>query len=220
MELRDLMARHRGGRAVDWGCFGWRLQEECDQHGISLCGVDLVEPAGRSPRARFVAIEDAAAEIPDGYADLVFCIHVIEHMVDPGCLMQQLVRIARPGGALWIEAPSELSAMRVGSPDPTDHEFVSFWDDPTHIRPWTPGALYRLALSHRCLPQAVWRAETDGIPVVRMLAEKSPPIAHSGGDWRYVSLRGVAPGVESAWRSVWGEAADGWPLNGKTQRSP
>lgn len=54
------------------------------------------------------------------------------------------MRITRRGGVIWIEAPSELAVQPVSSSDAEDHSFESFWDDPTHIRPWTPGALYRL----------------------------------------------------------------------------
>ncbi|NDH08804.1 MAG: hypothetical protein EBY16_04185 [Gammaproteobacteria bacterium] len=90
----------------------------------------------------------------------------------------------------------------MGANAPRDHQFLSFWDAPTHIRPWTPGALYRLALSCYCVPCQIERAEFGGIPVVRMVGLKPtdcfgiPPIA-------YVSLLNVAPGLDNAWQHVW-----------------
>jgi SAM-dependent methyltransferase len=203
MNLEDLFQGAAGKRLVDWGCLGWKLSAACKKHGIQLAGADLVEPANRPQGVEFFPILNGSADIPDGYADIVSCNHVIEHMSNPSELMHELMRIVKPGGALWIEAPSELAANGASSSDATDHSFMSFWDDPTHIRPWTPGALYRLAISHRCFPLEIDRAETGGIPVVRMHAIK-PFDAPKDPQWRYVTLQGVPPGVHNAWVAIWG----------------
>jgi SAM-dependent methyltransferase len=188
---------------VDCGCYGWRHAAHCQRVGASLIGVDQAEPPGRPPGAAFAAINKGVVELPGGSADVVIASHVLEHVVAPVDFMWELMRITRRGGLIWIEAPSELSAQPVASDDAEDHSFESFWDDPTHIRPWTPGALYRLALSCHCMPLAISRCDAGGIPSVRMMGRK-PYFADAVQQPRYVSLRGVPPGVVNAWRHVWG----------------
>jgi len=168
-----------------------------------LIGVDQAEPPGRPHGAVFAASRGGVIELPDGAADVVIASHVLEHVVAPVEFMWELMRITRLGGLIWIEAPSELAARPISSDDAEDHSFVSFWDDPTHIRPWTPGALYRLALSCCCMPLAISRCDAGGIPSTRMMARK-PLISEGAKQPRYVSLRGVRPGIANAWAHVWG----------------
>jgi SAM-dependent methyltransferase len=191
-----------GQTVIDCGCFGWRLADACASSGHRLVGLDRVEPPGRPPGAAFARLDGAQAALPGDVGDLVVASHVLEHVAEPVPFFAELVRLARPGGLLWVEAPSDLSAERRASDHPTDNRFDSFWDDPTHVRPYTPAALYRLALSCQCLPLACARAETGGIPVARMLARK--PLQVSGRPaTTYVSLLGVPPGLAAAWRATW-----------------
>jgi SAM-dependent methyltransferase len=192
----------RGSTVVDIGCYGWRLSDACINQGLNLIGVDQAEPPQRPSIARFAKSSGSQFDLPDDVSDVTVASHVLEHISNPVEFLSEMMRVTKPGGAILIEAPSELSAIPLGSSDPTDHRFVSFWDDPTHLRPWSPGALYRLALSCYCYPSEIERAEVGGIPVVRMIGIKPldcagrPPTA-------YVSLLNVSPGVESAWRHVW-----------------
>lgn len=73
--------------------------------------------------------------------------HVLEHVPDPIALVMECVRVCRPGGRVYLEAPPERSLWLPGVPFRHDL-FCSFsyYDDPTHnSRPWTPQSLYRLA---------------------------------------------------------------------------
>jgi len=187
---------------IDCGCFGWRLADACTAHDQRLIGLDRVEPPGRPAGAEFARMEGPLLDVPDDSGDLVVASHVMEHLADPVSLFTELVRITVPDGLLWVEAPSELSLLPPSSDDPTDHTFLSFWDDPTHIRPQTPGSLYRLALTTQCQPLAIGRARTGDIPVVRMLARK-PTDVRGRPDTTYVSLLGVPKGLEAAWRALW-----------------
>jgi len=187
---------------LDIGCFGWRLAQACASHGHRLIGLDRAEPPDRPAAAGFALMNGVQLDLPDDLGHLTVAAHVLEHLDQPILFFAELARVTAPGGLIWIEAPSELSAMPRASDDPADHAFVSFWDDPTHVRPWTPAAFYRLALSCQCLPLACGRAQTGGIPVSRMLARK-PLDVHGRPPTTYVSLLGVEPGLEAAWRAVW-----------------
>jgi len=187
---------------VDCGCYGWRLAPLCEHYGHTLVGVDRVEPPGRPSGVSFARGSGSNIELQDDLSSMTVASHILEHVIEPVSFFGEMMRITRPGGLLYVEAPSELSALPRASDHPEDHRFVSFWDDPTHVRPWTPGALYRLALSCNCYPVGVSRANSGGIPCVRLLGTKpldcrgAPPVA-------YVSLRGVPPGVKAAWNHVW-----------------
>ena len=197
--IRDLPPQ---STVLDIGCFGWRLAQQCADHGHRLIGLDRTEPPGRPAGAGFAAMNGAQIDVPDDSGHLTVAAHVLEHMDQPVAFFAELGRVTAPGGWIWIEAPSELSAMPRASDDASDQAFVSFWDDPTHVRPWTPAALYRLALSCQCMPLFCGRAETGGIPVSRMLARK-PFEVRGRPPATYVSLLGVEPGLAAAWRAVW-----------------
>ena len=189
-------------RIADCGCFGWTLGPVCEELGHSLIGIDREEPPRRPRAARFVPMSGSTLHLPDDQVDLVVATHILEHLVDPTGFFGELARIVKPGGLVWIESPSELSALRPTTSDPTEHAFESFWDDPTHVRPWPPGALYRLALSRQCRPLQCGRGVTGGIPVSRLLARK-PLDVQGVPPARFVSLKDVPPGLERAWRAVW-----------------
>lgn len=194
-----------GATVLDVGCFGWRLAEQALARRLQLVGVDLMEPPGRPQGVGYASIENNQILMPDSRCDLLVASHVLEHVVDATRFMRELMRVAKPGGLIFMESPSELACITPASNDPTDHRFINFWDDPTHIRPWTPGAMYRLALSCQALPVSIQRTDAGGIPVVQMVAQKPTWVA-GRGQHKYVSLRGVEAGLHSAWEAVWGNS--------------
>jgi SAM-dependent methyltransferase len=75
----------------------------------------------------------------------VNCSHLIEHMHDPMIVLQEVYRVLRPGGLLYIEAPDMRSTLLPHLPGVAPEGMFNFWDDPTHIRPYT-----RIALKSLC----------------------------------------------------------------------
>jgi len=203
LEVADVIAGMApGSRIADCGCHGWRLWPACTAGGHSLLGFDRVEPAGRPAAAAFIPMQGSRLHAADDLVDLAVANHVLEHLVDPLEFFAEMARITAPGGGIWIEAPSELATLQAAVADPRDHAFESFWDDPTHVRPYTPAALYRLALACRCRPVYCGRGVAGTIPVARLLARK-PPDVSGRPPLAFVSLRDVPPGVDAAWNSIW-----------------
>ena len=64
--------------------------------------------------------------------DLIILNHLIEHIYECEFLIQQLQRVLRPGGMVYIRTPN-LKRVR-----------WKFWDDYTHVRPFTPHGLDHL----------------------------------------------------------------------------
>lgn len=164
--------------------------------------------------------------MPDDSFDLVVASHVIEHVADPIRLFGELARVCKPDGVIYIEAPSDRSLAPKSDAEIYSHSFYSFWDDPTHIRPWTPAALYRLAICHgfpviKTAYMTSWRAKIafpfqwlfyslakNGHKLTEIYWEargwscyaviKKPPQINGKPDFKYLSLKDVPNGQAAA----------------------
>jgi SAM-dependent methyltransferase len=69
---------------------------------------------GRSLHAMNYDVESQKLPVPDASYDLVLCFEVIEHLeVDPMFLVEELNRIIRPKGLLYLTTPNVTSARNV-----------------------------------------------------------------------------------------------------------
>jgi len=192
------------GTVIDVGCHGWvipALAEQVGRYDLRHIGADLGDepPGGRPSGVGFLPIPRDGEIFSDPIADLTISRHCLEHSARPIDTFAALLHATRPDGFIYVEAPSELSCRGVSSHDARDHEFNCFWDDPTHIRPWPPAALYRLALGFGAYPMRCGRLTRWGIPCSALLAQK---IDHQT-QYRYVSLNDTPFGVGSALRKIW-----------------
>jgi len=235
--LRDLplealiRALPSAARVMDYGCFGWTIHAAAQQlgrHDVRHSGTDISTPPQVPEGAAFFLTDTATNTIDcaDDLFDLVVASHVLEHVTQPVALFAELLRICKPGGRIYIEAPSDRSLLVRGSGDPENHAFLSFWDDPTHVRPWTPAAFYRLAVSFGCRPlacrymgswhdtllyplrrlQAWLRDDGDALTWATWQAKRwacytvieKPNDARGTQDYRYISLKNIPRGVDHA----------------------
>ena len=74
-------------------------------------------------------------DIKDDFFDLIICSHMIEHLSNPDLLINELERILRPGGIIFLKTP--------------DIKYVkwNFYDDFTHVRPYTKNSLLKVVES-------------------------------------------------------------------------
>lgn len=147
---------------LDVGCFGFRqvaLASRLGLTGLRHAGVDYNAyddvPAGFDFRRADLSREPIPFE--DDAFGLVVASHVIEHLPRGGEFIGECLRVCRPGGVVYVEAPSERALLLPGMPFAHDDFYsLSFFDDPTHVgRPWTPQSLHRLARYYGCEPEAV-----------------------------------------------------------------
>lgn len=112
---------------LNLGCGRSALPGFVNVDRIALPGVDLVA--------------DLSAPLPfaDGEAEELRLSHVLEHIVEPLPLMQEMHRIAAPGASLILSVP-------YGSSDDA-------WADQTHVRPYFLGSLQSFAQPY------YWRAD-------------------------------------------------------------
>jgi len=147
-----------GAMVVDVGCTGFDLVERAvwlNRSDLIHSGVDYM-PLEVPEGFKFVRADLELEPIPfenDSF-DLVVASHIIEHLGNPSDFAAELVRITKPGGLIYLEAPSERSLWLPGMPFEHDKFCsLSFYDDPTHQqRPWSPQAFHRLFRYLHCQP--------------------------------------------------------------------
>ena len=102
----------RGARVLDVGCGAGLLSEALAQAGAQVTALDLapelVEIAklhllesGLTVDYRLQSVEAMAAEIP-GTFDVITCMELLEHVPDPGSVLQACASLLRPGGKLFV----------------------------------------------------------------------------------------------------------------------
>jgi SAM-dependent methyltransferase len=108
-------------RVLDAGSGGRTL-------GPHVIAMDVV------PRAGVDVVGDLCGRLPfdDGSFDLVVCSSVLEHVIDDGAALKELVRVTRSHGRIWIEVPFLY------------HFHVSSAGDTHDFRRWTLEGVKRL----------------------------------------------------------------------------
>jgi SAM-dependent methyltransferase len=143
----------RGGKVLDLGCWDYNFLRFCETVGVTGLkhyGIDR-EPLLEAPPPEgyeFMAGDLDASPLPfaDDSFDAVVASHVIEHLTRPMQMMDEIFRVLRVGGLLYLECPSTRS-LRLPSMPFRFEEFrsLNFYDDPTHLgRPHSPQSLFRL----------------------------------------------------------------------------
>ena len=106
--LREVIAAQaQGARVLDAGCgpgsWPYALRPDLD-----VTGFDIKFPPGPPPLSGSVrAFRADLARLPlrDGTFDLVVCHYVLEHVTELEACCDELVRLVRPGGTLYLSVP-------------------------------------------------------------------------------------------------------------------
>lgn len=145
-------------KVLDIGFGQGFLLEACRQRGLDVVGVERDSSLVRSARERgFDALEADASRfdtLPLGHWDVVSATHLIEHMTPDELqgFLRDCGSLLSAGGQLLLSTPN-MADWRVAS--------EWFWLDPTHVRPYPPGAVQVL------LDPAVWDWVSDGYEPTR-----------------------------------------------------
>ena len=148
-----------GKKVLDVGCGGGILSEAMAAQGARVTALDLapelVEVArlhllesGLDVDYRLQSVESLADEVPGSF-DAITCMEMLEHVPDPGSVLQACARLLKPGGVLLLSTlnrtPAAFALAIVGAeyvarllPRGT-HDYKQF------IRPAELGAWLRAA---------------------------------------------------------------------------
>lgn len=121
-----LLSEKGRSRILDYGCGPGDMLLECQRQGLDAYGVDISARSVAIARERGMNVIKAdwkSLPYEQNSFDVIFMQSVLEHIDKPIEAVWELKKYIKKGGWLFISAPTPCS---------------NFWDDPTHIRPYTP----------------------------------------------------------------------------------
>lgn len=122
-------------KLLDYGCGPGDMLILAKKKGVNVFGIDISPRSQKLAKDRGLNIElgDYRAlkrrHKPNSF-DYIFLQSVIEHIQDPIKELQELTKFLKKDGLLIISAPTP---------------GAYFWNDPTHVRPYTPKGFATLA---------------------------------------------------------------------------
>jgi SAM-dependent methyltransferase len=95
-------------RLLDVGCGAGNLLQAARKNGWNAQGLDV--SAGAVKHVRGLGFEVYEGELqeaafPSAHFDVVTAAELLEHLIDPQPLLQEVARILRPGGLFWTTTP-------------------------------------------------------------------------------------------------------------------
>lgn len=141
-------------RVLDLGCGSGRngiaLREI--QPTAELFGIDITAQPDlpRFYSFSIVDVEKEALPFPEGYFDAIIFAHVIEHLRSPLKLGAEINRVMNRGARIYVETPNWTTVFAPSFGFHREqHNPFNFYDDPTHVKPWTRHGLFDF-LSQSC----------------------------------------------------------------------
>lgn len=140
-----------GSRLLDVGCGTGRTIStyRIGMQDVAIYGIDAYQdPAQVQHFINYVKQDIDGVPLPyeDEFFDVVVLCHILEHVRHPVMLINEVFRVLRPDGIVYVETPSVRSLF---VPDirflNEQYAAANFYDDFTHIgRPQTIHSLYHL----------------------------------------------------------------------------
>ena len=107
-------SRRGQGRLLDIGCNEGRGLFIYRHNGFDPKGLELNERAAQNARrAGFIVYTETLEEFqPEEPFDIVVLSNVLEHAPDPKNMLENVSRVLKPGGHVWITCPNSQSWLR------------------------------------------------------------------------------------------------------------
>jgi 2-polyprenyl-6-hydroxyphenyl methylase / 3-demethylubiquinone-9 3-methyltransferase len=112
LEFIQRFAALEGQRYVDIGCGGGILTEALARHGADAMGIDLSEDlidiadlhgleSGITVHYQKISAEELASQQPESF-DHVTCMEMLEHVPNPGSIINACATLVKPGGMVFF----------------------------------------------------------------------------------------------------------------------
>jgi len=134
---------------LDIGCGDGRIQSHLKQYrpDLKFISVDKCDFSKNAFFETFFKVDISTEPMPiaDDSIDAVFCVHVLEHIISYDLVLSELKRVLKPEGSIYIEVPSTRSLFVPSFGMLKGAGTINFYDDPTHIRPFTRQSMAYIA---------------------------------------------------------------------------
>jgi SAM-dependent methyltransferase len=107
---------------LDLGCADRFLELACKSENWIYRGLDYTD----------VNFEIGTFPVDNNSVDFAVSLAVIEHLRDPENFISEVYRCLKPGGVVYLSTPN------------FQLDWKNFYNDPTHVRPYTPESLEQL----------------------------------------------------------------------------
>jgi SAM-dependent methyltransferase len=148
VDPRDFVHVPVGARVLDYGCGHAGYLSDFHHRGIAISGAEIAQYAVEACRNHGYDVHkvDDFSRIPFDARefDIVYLMQVFEHLRDPHEFLQELSRILKNGGMLYLAVPNAASIWR----KVFSHNWVSGWFAPFHLFHYTSDTLEKLAGQH------------------------------------------------------------------------
>jgi SAM-dependent methyltransferase len=184
----DLLQVRPGTRLLDVSCGSGFLLVAARERGLEAVGVDLSDQAVRiakkvAPSARLAVGTGEQLPFHSGTFDYVSCLGSLEHFLDMGRGVQEMLRVGRPDARFCIMVPNEsfIGWKLLG------HQGTAQQDINEHL-----------------LPLGAWRRFFDdqGLEIVRVTPDRWHAVRWRSGGQGSAARLISGPLLEVAWRLV------------------
>jgi SAM-dependent methyltransferase len=144
--LVEKESAQKAGRLLDLGCGTGAFLDVMKKAGWEVTGLEPEADARRVAKERYgIDVSDSGSlhTLTSGTFDVITLWHVLEHVHDLHSTLDELVRVLKPGGRLFVAVPNFTSgdAMHYG-------EYWAAWDVPRHLYHFSPNAMRVLLEKH------------------------------------------------------------------------
>jgi SAM-dependent methyltransferase len=148
VDPRDFIRPTSGQRILDYGCGQAGYLVDFHAQGLAVSGAEMSATVVQACRehgldVRLVTDPDKIP-FPDAAFDIVYLMQVFEHVRRPQHFMEELARVVKPGGVLYLAVPNSRSIWRrvFGA------RWISGWFAPFHLFHYDRHSLSALAAQH------------------------------------------------------------------------
>jgi 2-polyprenyl-3-methyl-5-hydroxy-6-metoxy-1,4-benzoquinol methylase len=132
-----------GKRVIDMASGEGYGADVLARHASSVVGVEANPDAFEHARLRYarpnLRFERSMVEVYAEPCDAVVFLQTIEHVQDPGAVLEHFAAMLAPGGAVFVSTPNVLTLAPAGA----GHS-----GNPWHVREWRPEAFRALCAAH------------------------------------------------------------------------
>ncbi len=177
-KVSELSIIKNGFVAADIGCGDRFLEKPISDEGMQYIGFDIHD----------LNLEKNPFKIKDDALNVILNYSVIEHLSDPSNFLQESYRCLKPGGVIVIETPNWKKSYR------------NFFDDYTHVKPYSPHSLSTLLLDFgfsriQDFPNLRCKSQWSYINSYKYHLASLRPFTGSAPSWVPGFLKGKAKGM-------------------------